>query len=194
VCLSQLEQIASILQGFATAVALGLGGGWSVWLFLKRRRRFPRATLQHLVTHRPIAEGKVLLHVAVRMCNIGEVLMSVVSSETRIQQVLPVVPATLANSIEQGDDPVRPGATEVEWPLIGCHERVYGKGDCEIEPGEAHDIIHDFILGSAPQTVEVYSFVANEKKRDRDLAWNLTTLYDLADPTSTHSLIPGGQG
>lgn len=191
---SQLEQIASILsilQALATVAAFALGGIWSLWVFITRRQRYPRASMQHLVTHRHLGHSKVLLHVNVRISNIGDVLMSVVCSETRIQQVLPV-PTPLADSIKQGRDPVQAGKTEVEWPLLQSHPKVYGKGDCEIEPGETHDINHDFIVGSHIETVVIYSYVKNEKKRDRDLAWNLTTLYDFADPASTHSLTPGG--
>jgi hypothetical protein len=191
---SQLEQIASILsilQALATVAAFALGGIWTLWVFNTRRQRYPRASIEHLVTHKRLGHSKVLLHVDVRISNIGEVLMSVLCSETRIQQVLPVLNG-LADSIKQARNPVRAGETEVEWPLIDSHLKEYGRGDCEIEPGEGHDINHDFIFKSDIQTVVIYSYVTNEKKRDRTLAWNLTTLYDLADPASTHSLIPGG--
>lgn len=179
-CLSQLERIANITQALATVAALALGGVWSYWLFVKRRQRYAHASIEHLVAHRHIGEGKVLLHVDTRVANIGQVLMSLVSMETRIQQVLPL-PTDVAESIRQGDDPVPEGETEVEWPLIQSHRQEFKKGECEIEPGETQDINHDFILDADLQTVEIYSYVMNEEQRDRTLAWDLTTLYDLAE-------------
>ena len=168
-----------------------MGGAWTVGLFWNRRGRYPRASVEHLVTHKPLGGGKRLLHVGVRVCNIGEVLIVVERSETRIQRVLPV-PTEVADSIKRGRDPVQEGETEVEWPPVGSHDKVYGKGDCEIEPDESQDINHDFIVDTEVQTVVVYSYVMNEKKRDRTLTWNLTTLYDLAGPASAHSPITGG--
>jgi len=196
--LSQAEQIANIIQAlatvvqaFATLAALALGGAWTVWLYVNRRERYPRASIEHLVTHKPLGGGKSLLHVGVRLCNLGEALMSVERSETRIQRVLPV-PTEVADSIKRGLDPVQEGETEVEWPLIGSHDKVYGKGECEIEPDESQDFNHDFIVETDIQTVVIYSYVMNEEKPDRLLAWNLTTLYDLAGPASAHSPITGG--
>lgn len=191
-CLSQLEQIANIIQAFATAAALGVGvmwtivGGivgaiWTVWQFRRRRERFPRARIEHLIAHRPIGEGKVLLHMDVRISNIGEVLLFLVLLETVIQRVLPL-PAKVADSIMQGSDPVPEGSTEVAWPLIESHRKEFAKDECEIEPGESQDIQFDFILGDHVQTVLVYSYLLNERKRQRKLSWDSTTLYDLAYP------------
>jgi hypothetical protein len=177
-CLTQLEKVASIIQALATAGGLCLGAGWSLWLFLQRRSRYPRATMKHAIAHKPLGNDKLLLRVAVGLRNIGEVLMSIERSETRIYQVAPLILGDLADSITQGHDPVQPGETEVEWPMILSHDKTYSKGDCEIEPGETQDINHDFIIGGDVKTVAVYSYVMNEKKRARTLAWTLTTLYD----------------
>ena len=185
-CLSQLEQIANIMQACATVAALGLGGAWSIWLFLQRRARYPRASIEHLVTHKRIRDGKVLLHIDVRISNIGEVLLLLVLLETVIQRVLPL-PAKVADSIMQGSDPVPEGSTEVAWPLMKSHRKEFGKDECEIEPGESQDIQFDFILGDHVQTVLVYSYLLNERKPERKLSWDSTTLYDLAYPEDRFS-------
>lgn len=161
-----------------------MGAGWSLWQFLQRRERYPRAAMKHLIAHKALGHGKLLLRVSVRLRNIGEVLMLIERSETRIYQVAPMIPGELADSITQGHDPVKPGESEVEWGMIRSHDKVCDKGDIEIEPGETQDINHDFIVGSDVKTVAVYSYVVNEKKRARVLAWTLTTLYDLAPLTS----------
>lgn len=106
--------------------------------------------------------------------------MSLASLETRIQRVLPLSD-DLAESIGEGRDPVPEGGTEVAWPLYQCHEQEFRKGECEIEPGESQDINHDFIVDTGLETVEVYSYVTNERKAERTLVWDLTTLYDLTN-------------
>lgn len=179
-CLLQLEQIADIIQSVATVAALALGGAWSYWLFVKRRQRHPHADMKHEITHRHIGLGKVLLHVDVKVSNIGAVLMPLVYLETRIQQVLPL-PRGVAEAIEEGRDPVSAWATEVEWPLIQSHQQQFPAAECEIEPGERQGFQHDFIFDADVKTVEVYSYVMNERERDGTLVWDLTTLYDLTD-------------
>lgn len=180
-CLSQLDEVASIIQALATVAALGLGGAWSFWLFVKNRQIYPSASIVHHITHRDIGEGKSLLHVDVVVSNVGDVLVSLIESETRVQQVLPL-PASVQDTINSGQDPVPEGKTEVEWPLIDSHEQQLKKGQYEIEPGGSQQINHDFILDADVETIEVYSHVVNEKKRPRKLGWDLTSLYDLAAP------------
>jgi hypothetical protein len=192
-CLLQIAQVVSLARDVATLAAIVVGGAWSYKLFIQKRQKYPRAGIEHQIAHKDLGDDAVLLHIAVRIYNVGEVLMSVVCSETRIQQVLPT-PTELAASVKQGHDPVPAGQTEVEWPLLRSHKKVYTKGDCEIEPGESHDINHDFIIENGIQTVVIYSYVLNEKKRDRTLAWNLTTLYDLCDTTCKDALVLGRQG
>jgi hypothetical protein len=43
------------------------------------------------------------------------------------------------------------------------------------------------------KTVEVYSYFKNEKKFDREIGWNLTTLYDL-EGTQTAEKLDHGPG
>jgi len=179
-CLSQAERIANIVEALATVVALGLGGVWSYWLFVKRRQRHPHAAVEHRIAHRFIGEGKVLLHVDVRITNIGQVLMSPMQSVTRIQRVLPL-PSHVAEAIRNGRDPVPEGETEVEWELLDEHKERFERGACEIEPGESQDVSHDFILDTGLQTVEVYSYVLTEEDRETGLAWDMITLYDLSE-------------
>ena len=66
--------------------------------------------------------------------------------------------------------------------MIESHRKEFAKDECEIEPGESQDIQFDFILGDHVQTVLVYSYLLNERKRQRKLSWDSTTLYDLAYP------------
>jgi len=177
--LSNLKDITEIVRSFATVAAILVGGVWSYMLFVRTRQRYPRAKIKHEITHRVLSDDKALLHIAVNINNSGDVLLSVVSAQTRIQQVLPTPPEIL-DSVNQGLDPVQKGKTEIEWPLIGTTRKSHwAKGKREIEPGESDELHYDFVLDSRIQTVEVYTYVKNATKRGREIGWSLTTLYDL---------------
>jgi len=172
--LSTVKEIADIVQAFFTVAAI-IGGG--IW-FYRRRQRYPRADVTHAITHKALPNGKFLLHVAVTISNKGEVLLSLISGVTRIQQMLPL-PASVLDTINKGLDPVKKGQTEVEWPLIGERKPKWGEGKIEIEPGESDHIDIDYILEGSVKSVEVYSYFKNASKRGKEIGWQLTTVYDL---------------
>ena len=179
-CLSQVEQMVRIARDAATVIALIVGGAWTYWLFVQNRQKYPRATIGHRIRHWRLGEGRILLHVDVTMRNTGNVLISIVESRTTVQQVLPVSEA-IGQTIRDGGDLIQEGQSDVEWPTIGNIQLQYPKDECEIEPSESQGIEHDFILGDDVRTVQVYSYVMNEKKRRKKLSWDLTTLYDITD-------------
>jgi hypothetical protein len=178
--LSQLKEIVDILQAIVTIIAIIAGGIWGYWLFVQNRQRYPRASIAHHITHRPIADDKLLLHITITVSNIGDILLSLAYLEIRIQQVLPP-PTGVLDSISKGYDPVLEGQTEIDWPGIHIRELRFEKAEYEIEPGENHEFHHDFILNAEVQTIAVYSYLKNEKKRDREIGWDSTTVYDLKD-------------
>ena len=195
--ISKLKDITDIIAAIATVVAILVGGFWSYTLFVRKRQKYPRANITHRVTPRPMTNSQLLLNVAVTISNPGEVLLSLVSGEIRIQQILPP-PSELLNSINQGHDPVEEGQTEVQWPLIASRKSKWEKGKLEIEPGESDQLQYDFILDAKVQTIQVYSYLRNAKKRRREIGWGLTTIYDLQSssqesgrPLDPHASQPG---
>jgi hypothetical protein len=146
---------------------------------VEKRQKYPRAITSHRITHRTIATGKVLLHVIVTISNKGDVLLSLVEAEVRIQQVLPTPPEVL-EKISSGVNPRQIDRQEISWPLIDKRVTIWKEGEgIEIEPGEEDNLYYDFVINSSIQTVEVYSHFKNAKKRPRDIGWNLTTIHDL---------------
>ena len=71
------------------------------------------------------------------------------------------------------------GETEIHWPLLKSRDLYFEKRGCEIEPGEKQDIQFDFIISKNIQTVAVYTFVKNKKRRDREIGWDSTTIYEI---------------
>lgn len=160
-------------------------------LFVRTRQRYPRAKIEHYITHRIISSSNVLVHVGVNISNTGDVLLSLISAQTRIQQVLPVK-AEIMDAISEGRDPVPKGQREIEWPLIGSSRRsTWEPGKWEIEPGESETIYYDFIIESGIEALEVYSYFGNASKPKREIGWNLTTLYDIPSEPKMRAVLQG---
>ncbi len=177
--LTELKDAMEALSAFFTVVAIVVGGTWTYLLFVRGRQKYPRATLEHNVMHKHINEHKVLLRVTLTVSNQSDVLLSLVSGFTRVQRMLPWPPEFL-DAIEEGKDPVEAGETEVEWPLLQERFLTFAESGREIEPGEPDEFHFDFEINGSVETVLVYTYIKNEKKRGRDIGWGLTTVYDLS--------------
>jgi hypothetical protein len=175
------KDIFEILKNVATIMAMIVGAIWGYMLFVKKRQKYPCANISHQITHRSIDDQKFLLNVEVLISNVGTVLLSLVSAEIRILQVLPP-PRDVLYSIQKGIDPVRKAETEVQWPMIASRESTFQKNKYEIEPCEQDHFSFDFIIDKNIQTIQIYTFVRNEIKRKREIGWSLTTFYDLHPP------------
>ena len=178
--LSEWRELAQIVQSVVTVIAIVAGGFWGYWLFVKNRQRYPRAQIEHTIFHSAIADNKLLLHVIVTVTNPGNVLLSLVSLDARVQRILPAS-SEFVESIGKGIDPVAEGKSEIEWPLIGSREIDLRKDRYEIEPGESQGIDCEFVLADNVELVAIYTYLKNVSKRGREIGWDLTTVYSLSE-------------
>ncbi|MCD4674576.1 MAG: hypothetical protein K8S18_01080 [Desulfobacula sp.] len=176
--LTIIKNLIDIIESIVTIIAILAGGIWSYRLFIKKRLKYPRANISNQVFHRCLSEDKVLLHVVTTISNTGDVLISIISGITWIQQMTPLH-TNVIDSIKIGINPVLQGKTEIDWPLLEEQKFEWKKGKFEIEPGENDQIHYDFILDSYVETVKIYSFYKNVMKHGRELGWSVTTIYDL---------------
>ncbi len=176
--MASFKEVLEVANHVVSVLAVLFGGFWGYLLFVKRRQKYPRANLVHHITHRPFGGGKTLLQVSVTISNTGEVLLSLVSAEMRVQQLLPPTP-NVAGCLERGEDPVPDGDTEVQWPLLKERKTDWTVGEFEIEPGESDQICYDFFVDSDVTSVEVYSYLTNARKRQREIGWHVTSTYNL---------------
>lgn len=166
------------IQSLVIIAAIVVAGLWTYVLFIRTRQKFPRADVSHLIEHRAISNNSLHVRITIRIANRGDVLLSLVSGQIRLQQILPP-PAEVLNVIQQGGDPVGEGDTEIQWPLLHERELIKKGNDIEIEPNEDDEITCDFVIDSNLQTIQVYTYLKNETKRKREIGWSRTTVYDL---------------
>jgi hypothetical protein len=160
------------------AGAIIVGGLWAYMLFVRGRQKYPRASLTHQIMHKPLNEEKGLLRVKTQISNPGVIVLRMTHARVEVQQVLPL--GAELESLEE-EDFSNPERREIPWPLISSRSSEWQRKEFEIEPGEADEVIWDFLLPREIETIAVYSYFRNVKKRFRDIGWGLTTLYDFKE-------------
>jgi hypothetical protein len=159
------------LKSVAEVIAIAVGGAWTYRLFIKGRGDFPRASITHRITHKPLTNGLILVRVTVGFANPGTVLLRVGKGLVRLSRVRPL-PDDVVPSVEDGK-------RTIELPEIASREL---EADVvEIEPGESDEVDFDFVVREDIEAVEVYSYFRNPSRADREIGWTLATLYDLKD-------------
>jgi len=123
------------------------------------------------------------------MTNSGGVVIPVINGKFIVDQVLPFTD-DVAKAIEDIDNKDPRSGLQVEWPSLGFRKRQWAENDIEVEPGESEVFICDFLLPPDLETVQVYSWFKNEKKRrgNEGIGWALTTLYDFHDDTTSETV------
>lgn len=169
-----IQSLAATVQSLATVLAIIIGAGWALSVFLRKRERFPQLNVEHRVTHWR-AEASTVLHLAIRVENKGTVIGRIRTVKAWVEQILPT-PDDIATKITNDEDPVETGQSEVPWPLAtGIRECDWSAAPREVEPNEPDEFHFDFVLPPHIRAVQVYSHLHNELKRD--IGWNTTTPY-----------------
>lgn len=177
--LQRWKDAADATASSVNVIALIVGAAWGYLLFVRRRQKYPRANVEHRIAHWP-AGDRVVLHVIVRISNIGEVAIRLKSILARVQQLVPV-PHDVSEAITAGRDPVDANESEITWPLVGERACDWQEACREVEPGETEECHFDFVLPVELGMVEVYSYLRNVSKRPKDIGWNTTTVYSVTD-------------
>jgi len=182
--LSNIKDIADILQAIVIVIASIVAGYWTLWLFRRRRQSYPRATLKHEVSHKVMSNGRVLLNLATTISNIGEVKIELPSAQTWVYQVLPAYGDLL--EIDKPQSEVDPSFSFEKWNILGRRNYKWDKSAPLMEPGECLQLPPDnpeyFVLESNIQVAFIFTQVDNAvtSKRDkRAVGWRTITIYDL---------------
>ena len=171
-----LSELVTVSHATVTLFALVAGSTWTALSILQKRDRFPRARTVVSVTELSLSLDRVLLHVDLKVENLGQALLSLQSANVRVSQVLPLDEGVV--DLEQRP----PDESEFQWPLLDEREWTWKRGDCEIEPGELDERAFDLIVDSNVRCVRIYSYVKNEQKKGRDIGWRAVTIHVLGPP------------
>ncbi len=180
--ISPVKDAFSTTQSLLTCIVIFAGAFW----YFQRRKILPRANLIQEVTHWEVTGEKTLVRVSVTVENVGDVVVTIKSGYSRIQQVNPLQDDFLEETIKKSDGYLEGESTVINWPLIR-ESLLKGKpGFREIEPGEKDEYLFDFIIGNIDQIklIQVYTELENEGKRRTPkrispIAWHKNTLYQL---------------
>ena len=140
---------------------------WTYTLFIRQRQRFPRAVLEHRITHQRIGHGRVLVHVDVVIANLGNTLVRIQRVVMRVRQVRPVRAEQLVRLLRGCGALDRDARPRPEWTVIARRIEQWLKGEIEVEPGETQHLYYDFVLGDRIEVIQIYTHARNVAKHGR---------------------------
>jgi len=186
--LETVKTVSDVAANGVTIAALLIGGFWAYWAFVRERTRWPRAAVSLLITDRDLTDERALLQVKVLVHNLGGLRITARELRVDVHQVLPLGKEVLGKV--KREDLVPEKGTEAEWPLLSNGFRVQewggeGQGRCpEIEPGESEEFCFDLVVPRSLETVHVYAYLRNAKRRRRrELGWSVTAFHALLGET-----------
>ena len=171
-------EFSELLRNYVSIAAVIVGGIWAYILFIRNREKFLRADLGHTISDFRLPNDQLLIHVELKVSNVGKVLLPITEIETRVQQLLPIE-ADLLKKIEDGIPQKPTNEAEIEWPLVAFNVSNYRKHSAEIEPGEVQEFVYDFIIDREVKTIVVYSFIYDQGRVEKRLAWERTSTYSI---------------
>lgn len=168
-----------VIESTITIVAIIIGGGWGFYNFVLKRGKYPHASVSHRIIVKKLTDKKNLLHLYIDVKNIGERLLSLTEYEIRINQIIPLTNA-VKEGIENNDIPFIGDCPEIDWNnLLHNPEKKLKKDAYEIEPSEKQEFNFDFVIDDDVKTIQVYSYIRNKSKPDREIGWDCTTFHDI---------------
>jgi hypothetical protein len=190
--LETVKTVSDVASNAATIIAIVVGAIWGYWAFLRERTRWPKATLELVISHRELTPERTLLHTKVKVHNAGRGLMKLTRIRIDAYQVRPLAEET-REDLDRGLL-VANGEFRANWKLLERANLLWGTApgldaEPEIEPGENDEFINDFIVPSSLETVFIYVYVANVVRKRSDLGWPVTNYYDLRGKAGGESAV-----
>ena len=202
--MTDIKDIAQIVQSVATVVAVMIGAAW----FIIKRKYAYRVSISQEINHWNLGNGKYWIRVTVTINNQGDVQIKLRKGFTELQQIKPIALKDIEKAIAKGKDPVQTNLSYIIWPHIQRRELDGDYNYREIEPSEKEEIHVDFIIDDYIEIVQAYTCIENDKKiakvkkfkmtwwwkvltflpsnffrlfitRNETALWSKTTVYDL---------------
>lgn len=192
--LEEVKMVSDVASNVVTICAVLVGAVWAYWAFLRERTRWPKATVELILTHRELSAEHTLLHAKVKIHNAGRGLMKLTRIRVDISQVLPL---SSKDQKKLAADCLKPkDVTLANWRFLDGARSLWGdqpesgpEQEPEIEPEENDEFGYDFIVPSTLETAYIYVYIENAKKRGRKLGWSVTNYYDLEGKAGGESAV-----
>jgi len=178
----EIKDLSAAVQSIIISIGVIFGGWWTYWIFYKNRQIYPRANISHEISHKTGIGDRIYLRVAVKISNDGNVVIRLNNCDIRIQQIKPVND-DINKSVKghcQKKKREEFWDNEIKWPTIDRINGCWEKEKIEIESGESDQFYFDFMLDSKIETILIYTYITNlKKKKKTELGWSLSTMYDI---------------
>ena len=174
--IGKLKDIAAFAQSVVTAIAIVVGGIFAYHKLQVFRTFEPHLTISHKVSHRTIGDSYVHIDAAATLHNSSKVKIELLKGFFRLQQVVPVSDAeveSLYAHLLGGQD-----YKDIQWPTLYEVQRAWDKDELVVEPGEAHQEAHEFIVSIDIESVIIYTYFYNPNSSTPQ-GWGATTVYDI---------------
>ncbi|MFW5983396.1 MAG: hypothetical protein ACOCQ4_02760 [bacterium] len=168
-CFDNAKNIQALVATVATVVA----GIWAYFGFIRKRLKYPKVNASVEIESIQLKSGHFLIRAQIKIENMGEIIIKSDNSELRLRQIKPIS-RKIFDDIENNRDPVERNNSQIAWPCIVQRQWKF----IEIEPKET-DVLHaDFFIKNEIETIELYFFMQNNKKR-KGVGWTVTKIFNI---------------
>ena len=174
------KDAAAAVQGIGTLVILSVGGALAYYRFQMFRSFEPHLTVTHEVAHRRVGDSYVHISVNANLHNSSRVKVDIRKCYFRLQKIAPTDDSEVERLYDQVF--VRRIVDEIQWLTLEYEEREWPDPPIEIEPGESHHEVFEFIVLTEIETVLIYTYFYNSALSAQPQGaegWDATTIYDI---------------
>lgn len=171
------------VYNYASIIAIIVGATWGYSIFVKNREQTSRVEIEHYVSHFSYSKNTNILHIEIRVTNIGKVLIKVSELEASIFQLFPIpkkVRALLRKEYGRKKTSINTSVRELPWEKIAFHAGNFKNDGAEIEPGENQEFLFDFVIDRKISAVSIYSFLHGPPNSES--GWEKSSNYYLEGP------------
>ena len=170
----------SVVQGFATVTAIGVGGVYAFYKLEVFREFEPHLTITQEPSSWQFGGDYVHVSVNVSLVNRSKVAIRIREASFWMRKVAPLDDKTVVELYLNFLD--KPTTNKyVEFPTLEKFEREWGRDEFVIEPGETSTDWYEFIVANRYDTVALVAFFADSTKKSRNprIGWSAVTLHNI---------------
>lgn len=173
------KDIASIVQAFAAALAIVVGGIYAVYKLQLFRTLEPHLTIEHKISHRRLSDSYVHIEVTARLHNSSRVHVELREGLFRLQGVSPATDDEI--ELLYSKVFIDRDYSNIQWPTLDEVDRDWDEGELVVEPGESHPETIEFIVSASDyESVLIYTYFYNPARSPgTEQGWTATTIHDI---------------